>query len=67
MITNAQWTGLGLFVLCSLLVLVFAANYNMPGNAAIPGRVTKPIAYWGNIAFFGGFALFGLYGATIGF
>ncbi|NYI22971.1 hypothetical protein EWH08_11625 [Sphingobium indicum] len=65
--TNAQWTGIVLFVSCGLLVLVFAANYNLPGNAVIPGRVTKPVAYWGNIAFFGGFALFGLYGATIGF
>ncbi|EQB07399.1 hypothetical protein L288_09850 [Sphingobium quisquiliarum P25] len=65
--TNAQWTGTGLFVCCGLLVLVFAADYNLPGNAVIPGRIVKPFAYWGNVAFFGGFALFGLYGATIGF
>lgn len=65
--TDMQWAGMGLFLCCGLLALVFAANNHLPGNAVIPGRLTKPFAYWGNLVFFSSFALLGLYGATVGF
>ena len=64
--TDAQSIGLSLLLIGGLVLLVFLANYNMPGNGALPGRRTNPVGYWGNVAFFAGMAVLGLYGLVIG-
>jgi hypothetical protein len=65
--SEASWTAVTLVIVGLGVVLVFASNYSLPGNAVVPSRTSKPMAYWGNIVFFGGIALFGAYALLVGF